>query len=142
MFYFRIAQIIGLTNVGVWIWALSLIINKQYVPSLVLGSLSLFVDLTKNIVQSPRPEGACACDALGIAGKSKSYGMPSGHVATAVAGWYFISEAIGWNPIPVSLLSGSLMIWARYTVGCHSIYQGLAGMGMALGWIYMTRVLF
>lgn len=133
MLLFRIAQFIGLTNVGVWIWALSLILNKQFDPCFILGSLSLLVDLIKNTLQIPRPEEACACDALGIGGVSKSYGMPSGHVATAAAGWYLISKYTDLgSPICVSILAGSLMTWARYKVGCHTIFQGFSGMLIGL----------
>jgi membrane-associated phospholipid phosphatase len=138
MFSFRIAQIIGLTNVGVWIWALSLINKNLFEPSLILGSLSLLVDITKNTLKIPRPKNACACDAFGIGGESKSYGMPSGHVATTVAGWYLISQytnLFSIKPIYVSLIAGSIMTWARYSVGCHTIIQGIAGMLLGLGWV-------
>lgn len=137
----KIAELIGLTNVVVWIWALLNFIQGDISFVIVLSVMSVIVDVLKNIFKIPRPDGACACDALGIGGKSTSYGMPSGHVATAVIGWYFIAKYILVNTtfstkistlipfeILLSLVAGFAMTWARYSVGCHTIGQGLAGM--------------
>jgi len=124
---FRLAQLVGLTNVGVHAWALWEIVEGNFAPIVILCLVSLIVKGMKQVLQIPRPEGACGCDALGIEGKATSYGMPSGHVATAVAAWFMISQRYGLNPWLSMSAAAVAMTWARYRVGCHTIWQGVGG---------------
>lgn len=135
-----LAKLIGLTNVGLWGWATWLLVTRQ--DSQVFWSLlvvGLIVDLAKHFIGAPRPPGATGCDALGIKGKSTSFGMPSGHVATAVVGWsLFAAKYFGKDKAPIAaILSGILMGWARSKVGCHTPLQSLAG-GI-LGWLFVLK---
>lgn len=132
MLSFRLAQLIGLTNVAVHGWALWQVVEKgDLKPIVILCLVSLIVRGLKRSIQSPRPPGACACDALGIEGKSDSYGMPSGHVATAVAGWFMIAQRYGLNPWLSAAVAAVAMSWARFRVGCHTLLQG--GFGAVVG---------
>lgn len=127
MLSFRLAQLIGLTNVAVHAWALWEVVEGDLKPIVILCLVSLIVKGLKNSLQLPRPPGACACDALGIEGKSDSYGMPSGHVATAVAGWLMIAQRYRLNPWLSMSLAAVAMSWARFRVGCHTLLQGAGG---------------
>lgn len=130
-----VAKAVGLTNIGLWLWAL--LSGPDFRPLFVLVTLSFLVQGLKLILQMPRPCGAHGCDDLGKEGPSHSYGMPSGHVATAVAGWLLIAQAFGLrSPLTLVVASvvGTVMAWARVTVGCHTWLQGIAGMLLALVW--------
>jgi membrane-associated phospholipid phosphatase len=129
-----LSKAIGLTNVGLWAWALwRLTSNQDTKPFVKLLMLSIAVDFLKRGFRHPRPKSAKACDALGIGGPSLTFGMPSGHVATAVAGWYMLAESLGFNPMVAALLAGLSMGWARVDAGCHTPLQSL--MGGLFGWL-------
>ena len=125
------AKLLGLTNVGIWLWAtLRLLTVKDPRPFSKLLVLSIGVDFLKRGFRQLRPRGAKACDALGIGGISKSFGLPSGHVATAVAGWMMIAESFNVSKQTkwlIGLLAGLLMGWARVTAGCHTPLQSALG---------------
>lgn len=133
----EIAKAIGLTNVGVWVWATwRLLVVKDAKPFSRLLALSIAVDFLKRGFREPRPLGAKACDALGIGGAARTFGMPSGHVATAVAGWVLVAQALQAShttQVAVAVVAAVLMSWARVRAGCHTLLQSL--MGALFGWI-------
>lgn len=132
-----VAKTIGLTNVGLWIlatWRLVMMHDARVFAKLLLCSVA--VDFLKLGFRQPRPLGARGCDALGISGPSKSFGMPSGHVATAVAGWVMVAQTMHASKTSqalVALIAAVLMGWARVKVGCHTAPQ--AAMGALFGWV-------
>ena len=98
----------------------------------VLLFLSIAVDVLKRVLKIQRPAGARACDALAVGGESKTYGMPSGHVATAVAGWYLMTRS------PAAAAAAFLLMsYARVAAGCHTLLQCVAG-GL-LAWLLVVR---
>ena len=143
MLSFRLAQLIGLTNVAVHVWALYQVVEGDLKPIVILCLVSLIVRGLKRSIQLPRPPGAQGCDALGIEGKSDSYGMPSGHVATAVAGWFMIAQRYGLNPWLSAAVAAVAMSWARSRVGCHTLFQGLGGalVGAAVAVLIPTKMM-
>lgn len=142
----NIAKTIGLTNVAVYAWFMWFCVKTLDIRAAVmLLLLNTMVTTLKNIMKNPRPKGACGCDALGIAGPSTTFGMPSGHVATAVFGWMVISKhyfKTDYSTTIAAILSGLLMSWARVTVGCHSISQSFSGAILGYIWyqIYSFKV--
>lgn len=111
-------------------------------PFTKLLLVSAAVELLKMSIQEPRPAGCkptgckptgckpVGCDALGIGGVSRSFGMPSGHVATAVAGWVMVAQNFQASlntQVLVGVLAALLMSWARVTVGCHTLSQSIMG---------------
>ncbi len=84
----------------------------------------------KNTLQIPRPSGS----------SKLTYGMPSGHVATAVFGWMMIATYTGYSPINAGILALIIMAWSRYTVGCHTVFQGIVGGLIGYGWFSLFQL--
>ena len=136
----KISKILGLTNVGLWAWATwRLLTHLDSRPFTKLLMLRIAVDLLKKGIQEPRPHGATGCDALGIGGLSHTFGMPSGHVATAVAGWVMVAQSFNLSKsiqAIVACIAGALMGWARVPAGCHTPLQSVVG--AIFGWLAVT----
>ena len=116
-------------NLGLYLWMFILSVSKRPFPILVLLFLNFLVERMKMIIQERRPEGATGCDALGLKGLSTGYGMPSGHVATAVFASMVIAQQYGWNLGVAAFISGLIMGWGR-TAGaeaCHTATQSMMG---------------
>lgn len=130
-----LAKAVSLTNVGVHVWIPWIAIStSNLIPIVALLLLSALIGTLKNVLQIPRPPGARGCDAFGIKGPSTTYGMPSGHVATAVFGWMVIAKHYGYSPVAAGIAAGIVMTWSRCAVGCHTMLQGVAGGLIGFGW--------
>jgi len=127
----EIAKLVSLTNVGLWIWAAWRMVKlKDPNPFAKLLLISIGVNFFKRGYKEPRPPGANACDAFGLGGKARSFGMPSGHVAGAVAGWVMVARSEGASrtlQLLTALIAALLMGWSRVKLGCHTPMQALAG---------------
>ena len=132
------AKAISLLNVLGWCWAIHQLVFRQHsAPFAKLLTISIAINFMKRGFRQPRPFGASGCDAFGLCGRAKSYGMPSGHVASAVAAAVLIIETyqIPVNKAAVAAIIGAAMTWSRVTLGCHTLWQSLVG-GI-LGWIFV-----
>lgn len=134
----KIAKAVGLSNVGIYGWFIWYCIKALDIRAAVMILLlNATVTTLKKMVENPRPKGACGCDAFGIAGPATTFGMPSGHVATAVFGWMVIAKHYFKTDSATkvaAVIAGLLMSWARVTVGCHSVSQSLFGALLGYAW--------
>lgn len=129
-----LAKLISITNVAVWGWAVQqAVARSQWKPLIDLCIVTIAVASLKELIRQRRPVGAAACDAFAVGGPSKSFGMPSGHVATAVVAWLHINRTYGqplsdWTVIG---LAAVLMGWSRVRLRCHTPLQ--SGLGALVG---------
>lgn len=140
---FSVAKVVSLSNILVWVWAAyRAVALKDTKPLWALLGLSVLVDALKKVFKVPRPKGAAGCDMLGVKGPSKTFGMPSGHVATTVAGMMMIAatefpQLSDFTVGLIGLVSGIIMSWSRITINCHATDQCVMGGLLGLGW-YMA----
>lgn len=136
----NLAKAVSLSNILIWIWAAyRAVARKDTKPFWALLGLSVLADVLKKTFRVPRPSGAKGCDMLGVKGPSKTFGMPSGHVATTVAGVMMIAslefpQLSDFTVGLLGLIAGILMSWSRISINCHATDQCVVGGLLGWGW--------
>ena len=125
--------------------AVSLLLNGLYVVPIIVAVVleragvalvtveMLFVTVTVQLLQplfdSPRPEGATACNLLCSSGSwAGKPGFPSGHMATTSV----FASAMAFlfpNPLVIGACVALVLAmgWSRYAKKCHTLTQIIGG---------------
>ena len=79
--------------------------HKSFKPITTLLGASVLVDILKRIINQPRPDGATRCDAFAMKCEASPYGMPSGHVATAVVASLLVCKELHLSKTATKLIT-------------------------------------
>jgi len=121
-------------------------LDMEWLLVAVNGLLATGVsEALKRGLKDPRPINACNCNFLNLGGSVGGRpGMPSGHMATAVA-----IAATLWSTKLGTPMSLALFIvwvvsvaWSRVVLGCHTMYQVGGGALVGLVLVLLVRYLY
>jgi len=111
--------------------------HKSFKPITTLLGASVLVDILKRIINQPRPDGATRCDAFAMKCEASPYGMPSGHVATAVVASLLVCKELHLSKTATKLITLGVFLlisWSRVKMKCHTPLQCIIGGIVGLLW--------
>ncbi len=98
---------------------------------LVLGLSAGLYTALKMLLQTPRPFDVS--DAVRVLAETESYGLPSGHVASAVATWGYLALRLRRAGVTIAVVIYTLMMgWARMYAGVHYPQDVIGGVLVGL----------